>query len=300
MNSPKANPSAFTLIELLVVIAIIAILAALLLPVLSSAKRKAQQAVCLSNLKQLAAANVMFVGDHNGVWMYPAGRSDPNYPSSQWLGALVPDMMKVSSLTNPLPLLLCPTATTPVTPDLGTTGGLGPGDFGLYGTADRCYIRLCNNGLPIQSSYQYNGWLFVSVSSGGATGDGHPDYDTNYFIKDSAVQKTSQTPVLADGTWDDAWPLENDPPADDLYVGSGGGQMGTEMGRYTIQRHGGINPARAGDYSGDWQTSPPRGAINVALTDGHVELARLPSLWNYYWHQGWNEAIAGPGNPPAN
>ncbi len=78
-EKPGCGLGAFTLIELLVVIAIIAILAAMLLPVLSSAKEAGRRIACLNNIRQLSLAAQMYVNDNQGT--YPPRSNTNRWPN---------------------------------------------------------------------------------------------------------------------------------------------------------------------------------------------------------------------------
>ncbi len=85
----------FTLIELLVVISIIALLIAILLPALGMARKSAQDAACLNNLRQIftssfawAAENKDFLPgpEETGVWGYRIAPDTAAPASSKWAG----------------------------------------------------------------------------------------------------------------------------------------------------------------------------------------------------------------------
>ena len=97
MNRPNPRPAegsrGFTLVELLTVIAIIAVLSAILLPVLASARRKARQSSCMSNMKAILQGLLIYREDnrvhpdalygisYDGVTLQP--RLYPNYVKDQ-------------------------------------------------------------------------------------------------------------------------------------------------------------------------------------------------------------------------
>lgn len=81
----RGKRAAYTLVELLTVIGIIAVLLGILLPVLTKAREGARRAACASNIRQLCAIQIMYAGDHKGVFIDASGPSqyypyhiDPN------------------------------------------------------------------------------------------------------------------------------------------------------------------------------------------------------------------------------
>ncbi len=203
MNQPvaKTHQGAFTLLELLVVIAIIAILAALLLPVLSNARKKGQGIACLNNLRQLSIACKMYADDNNGelVSSWPIGfGSYPVNPYS-WCPGWV-------SLSNPG----------------GGTFNYGPDPqynctnvYALQQGAIWQYVKSVGvyrcpaddrslGGLPVVRSYSMNSWM-SGRSYGDPTGDSNfttpaADATLTYtlFRKENQITQPSQMWYLID------------------------------------------------------------------------------------------------------
>jgi len=99
----------FTLIELLVVIAIVAVLAALLFPVLAQSREKARQTNCLSNMKQLGVATMLYTHDWDETLPHSPYKlvrrfDDPDRPN--FLGAILPYVRSRA-------LFVCPSSLDP-------------------------------------------------------------------------------------------------------------------------------------------------------------------------------------------
>ncbi len=243
----------FTLIELLTVIATIAILAALLFPILSKAKVKAQRTTCLSNLRQLGFAWALYRDDNSDyvVESYPgASATNPDV----WVKG---DMTKLSDAGNT---------------DLIRQGKLFPynSSVAIYHCSADQGVSICGKTVPTVRSYSMNCFMGARDPQGEPIPSTAPAY-VPFFSKGSDIPHPDHMWVL----------IEEDQRSinDGFFVTDPTARIWFDFPAISLARHNYSYVLNFADgHSEIWLCRDPRSmqlSANKTEQPGNTDLARL-------------------------
>ena len=217
------------------------------MPALSRARRAAYSTQCLSNLRQLTTAMIMYSNEFNGKTM----PIDHN-PSEYWFHKLAPYLGDRSYIDN---------ADSDDTPTASVMMCKEAPEKGVgMGTATMSWKWFAGGGY---GTYGLNLWL---LPKGAFEHDANMPRE-NYFNRFTSVPRGSEVPFIADSIWVGSWPDYNDVVPASQSLGDNTHARGFFMGRFYIDRHS--------------------KAIQVAFVDGSARLVRLDELWQLRWHKNW-------------
>ena len=245
----------FTLVELLTVVGLVTLLVSLLMPVASKVRAAANNTSCLSNLRQINAAWIVYVADHDGRLPHYMWNALPG--ETAWRGYW-PGIVTKNGVTDPL--LLCSAAREEAGADRAGFGDVTTAWTGKHiPLQNRSAVKL-NAQRYRTSSYGYNRHLTYSDAGAGAR--------VNSL---SAMTGVSNIPTFFDCAFADARPdngAEAVPvkPPPDLRGGTLT-EASPQHWRFLLGRHG-------------------RG-INVAMADGSVRWVQLDETYRLTWKAGW-------------
>jgi len=226
----------------------------------SSGRRRAKEAVCLSNLHKWGVAWKMFLEDNKGLLATER---------QEWYGPLWPYYKDEK-------LLICPEAAKPQQPLKRGESQLG-GKFNAWAAwwhwDDIFWEDVVPPGKHYIGSYGINMWFSDDTPGGG---------DEMMLWSHApgsllAAQGAERVPMILDAAFDHQAPLaEDSPPEYDgqiYYHGLGGGVNVNEIRGFCINRH--------------------HGAVNGVFLDFSARKIGLKELWTLEWHRFWNEGSEG-------
>jgi prepilin-type N-terminal cleavage/methylation domain-containing protein len=234
---------AFTLVELLVVIGIIAVLIGILLPTLNRARASARSVVCLSNLRQLGQAYMMYCNAHKGTSM-AVGDYTYGVPWSEKLESYL-------ARKEGNEYRLCPESRE----DAEHRDAIGTALF-AWNWSDVTG--------PISGSYGFN---MGCASDRELFGQTHPGWrHEDRFVKITTETNRQNVPLFGDCIWAIMLATTADfppmPPSQAAYMHPYA-NGGWGLGAYTLNRH--------------------NKAINIVFRDGSARRVTFLELWKLDW-----------------